>query len=188
MNCSRAVVALLLATPVFAFSTANGQYEEKPLVLGFGISGGSSFPLGRFGESFDRGYNVGGMVEVAYSRLPAAIRLDAQFNRFETQSADVNGDILGIGLNAVLTAKGEMSTNARPYLIGGPTWYRLSFGTADFLGTGAGGNDNRFGFNAGLGLQFGLSGAKTVIEGRYNWVKTRESSISFVPISFGIAF
>jgi len=183
-----AVAALLLAAPVFAVSTAHGQYEEKPVVFGFGISGGASFPLGRFGESFDRGYNVGGQVEVAHSRLPAAIRLDAQFNRFETGSAEVNGDILGIGLNAVMLAKGEMSTNARPYLIGGPTWYRLSFGTTEFLGSEAGKSDSRFGFNAGLGLQFGLSGVKTVIEGRYNWVKTRDGSISFVPVSFGLAF
>jgi hypothetical protein len=54
--------------------------------------------------------------------------------------------------------------------------------------TVSGESETNVGLNAGVGLDFGLSGLSTFLEARFHSVFTDGSNTNFVPIVFGIRF
>jgi opacity protein-like surface antigen len=171
----------------FAGVEAKAQMANPANPFSFGVSGGASIPTGDFSDGTKTGFNVGAHLGMRQPLWPIGLRLDGQLNRFEDD----------IGLGAYLTTTGlslnvviapALVSEIRPYIIGGPGFYHLSTDATAAFGSGARSSENRWGFDVGGGFEYHLTGFTTFLEARYNWVKSENSHITFVPISVGIMF
>lgn len=173
-------------------STAGAQAQAMP---NFGVSVGASIPESTFGESVNTGYNVNGIFNVTVPLSPLGFRGEVGWNRFDLNSASGSGNvrIANGSANVVLIPSAVMT--AKPYLIGGVGIYNVKT-SADNSGSALSGifveqsDDTRVGFNGGIGLMFGLGSIGSMLEARYVSVngKNGGSSLTYIPVSFGITF
>lgn len=179
-------LAVALATPTMLAAQVAGTKQ-----LTYGASAGLSMPTGDVGEGSDAGYAVAGHVFYRPATLQALrLRGDVSFDRWglknASESADASRRSLGFVANALYDFAAISEGNIRPYVIGGLGLYNNKT-------TGNVADDNRpdsstdVGIQAGGGLQFQLSGFSTFAEVKYVNVFS-DSSISWVPITFGVRF
>jgi hypothetical protein len=178
---SRRVIAL--AAFAAAIVTAPVAVQAQGSVK-FGIAAGATFPTGDAGDSYDWGYHVAGSITGRPMASPVGIRGEIMYHQLTGKDDALigkldNANIIGGLINAELAMGG---VGIKPYLIGGIGWYRLDFGEGID-------SQNKFGFNAGAGLDFGLAGFSSFIEARYHSVQTEgDSNLSIVPVTFGLRF
>lgn len=179
MNRSVSAAAILF----IASGVAAPLQAQMP--ISFGVSAGLTIPTSDFADEVDNGFNVGAHLGLRQPAWPVGLRLDGQLNRFDLKNvSDVYVNIIGVSLNAVLMSPGGNS-ELKPYLIAGPSFFH----EASYAEGGTNEpSQNNWGFNAGGGLQYQLSGFTTFLEARYNWMKSGDSHDAFVPISVGIMF
>jgi hypothetical protein len=171
---------MVAALAVIALPVATAQAQ-----LGFGAAAGLSAPMGDFKDGVDMGYHLTGIVNFSAPLAPVGFRGEVSFNQFNFKSsvglgADAKDNILSGTANAVVSTPGMMGL----YGIGGIGMYRGSCSGCG-IATDA---ENKFGFNAGAGFKFGLSGFSAFVEARYHSISTEGSRTSYVPVSFGITF
>ena len=177
-----AAAVMFMASGVVARLQA--QTADGPKTVSFGVSGGLSVPTGGLADEVKNGFNVGAHLGMRQPMWPIGLRLDGQLNRFDLKEGTDYINIIAVSLNAVLMSPG-MTSELKPYLIAGPSFFH----TASYAETGGTqASENNWGFNAGGGLQYQLSGFTTFLEARYNWVKKTGGHDAFVPISVGIMF
>ena len=170
-----AALAAILTTPV----AVQAQGSVK-----FGVAAGATFPTGDAGDSYDWGYHVAGSITGKPMASPVGIRGEVMYHQLTGKDDALlgkldNANIIAGLINAEL---GMGGVGARPYLIGGIGWYRLDFGS-DLD------SQNKFGFNIGAGLDFGLADFDAFIEARYHSVQTDgDANLSIVPVTFGLRF
>ena len=171
-----AVIALLAAA-----GTASAQVATilKPVQVGVAVGG--AFPLSDFGNSFNTGFNVTGMMGINVPLLPVGFRIDAAYNQFGAKgTSNVNAKIAGVSGNVLFGIPGAVIVS--PYLIGGVGYYRVSSSATGSVAS------NDFGFNAGAGVKIPLIVFATFIEARYTRISETGGSTSFVPITVGVMF
>jgi hypothetical protein len=171
MVAALAVIALPVAT-------AHAQ-------MGFGAAAGLSAPMGDFKNGVDAGYHVTGILNFSAPLAPVGFRGEVSFNQFSFKSSaglgtDAKDNILSGTANAVVSTPGMMGF----YGIGGIGMYRGSCSGCGVT-TDA---ENKFGFNAGAGFKFGLTGFSAFVEARYHSISTTGGTTAFVPVSFGLIF
>ena len=175
--------ALALAT---ATGAAGAQSSTRPYTLG--VSGGISFPTGDNADGINAGFNVAGHLGLQSSALPVGLRFDVAYNRWEVDGVDANIRSLAGIANAMLFFPRPSGSTVRPYVSGGLGIYNTK-GSVDVGGsTIEGDSETKAGVNAGVGLDFGLSGLSTFVEARFHSVFTEGSNMNFVPVVFGIRF
>jgi len=188
-------IALAAAVALLSLAPAHRAEAQAQVIPHFGISAGASIPQSSFGDGVNTGYNVNGMVNVGVPLSPLGFRGEVGWNRFDLSGNNVSGNIRMVSgaLNVVLAPSTIMT--AKPYLIAGIGAYNVRGSTTDnrLLGADAfvtDGRGTRFGFNGGIGFTFGLGPVGTLLEARYVSVNGANggSSLSFVPVSFGITF
>ena len=153
----------------------------------FGIAAGASVPTGDLGKTQSTGFHATVIVGAQPPLMPVGFRAEGSYNQFTTKSDAISipgfprNDLRVLSLtgNVILSAPGVL---ARPYVIGGLGYYNLNFKDSNIDSEG------KFGFNAGIGAKFSLTGFSTFAEVRYHRVSTDNSSLSYVPITFGIMF
>lgn len=155
-----------------------------------GISAGASFPTGDFGNSFNSGYNINGIIGVSMPMSPIGFRGEVGWNQFDLKGG-ASGDksrIFNGSANVVLTPSTMMP--AKPYLIAGLGAYNVKFEGTNLLGGTTSSSDTRLGFNGGVGLKFGLGDLATFLEARYVSIngKNGGSALNYIPVTFGITF
>ncbi len=166
-------LALAFAALVLSTSSANAQKT-----LSLGVSGGLSVPTGQFADFQASGFHVGGHLNLAPASLPIQILVDGTYHSFDGNldlATPISVSYFGVAGNVAYVFPGA---SMRPYLMGGVGMY---FGKADVPGAES---ESEFGFNAGGGLRFVLSGLSTFLQVRANFVGDN----TFIPISFGILF
>ncbi len=190
-----AASAALLSLP-FA-STARAQAQ---LIPHFGISGGASIPQSSFGDGVNTGYNVNAMMNIGVPLSPLAFRGEIGWNHFDLSDNNASGNVRMVnGSVDVLLIPSSVMT-AKPYLIAGIGGYNVKTKVDDTgvlvpstgfsSGLGSENSSTRLGFNGGVGFAFGLGSVGTFLEARYVVVNGDNggSSLSFVPLTFGITF
>ena len=184
-------VAIAASTALLSLE-AQAQAQTMPH---FGISAGASIPQSSFGDGVNTGYNVNALVNVGIPLSPLGFRAEAGWNHFDLSGSNASGSVRMVNgaLNVVLVPSSVMT--AKPYLIAGVGMYNVKTSVDNSGGLLTGpfttqSSDTRLGFNGGLGFAFGLGPVGTFVEGRYVSVngKNGSSSLSFVPVSFGITF
>lgn len=170
------IFALTVSSPALSQSSTNPA--------SFGVSAGASIPTGDLSDVVKTGFNVGAQVGVRQPAWPIGLRLAGQWNRFKSENEvlDFNLDITSVGLDIVFMPSG-MTTPLKPYFVAGPSYFHTS---SDEHTVSSSSND--WGFNAGAGVEYQLTGFSTFLEARYDWINTEGSSSSYIPISFGIKF
>jgi hypothetical protein len=177
--------ALALATAVAA-GAAGAQSSTRPFSLG--ISGGLSLPTGDFGDAYNAGFNVSGHLGLQSSALPVGLRFDLGYNQWELDGFDANLRSLAGIANAMLFFPRPSGSTVRPYVSGGLGIYNTKRSRDVTGGTVSTDGETNVGLNAGVGLDFGLSGISTFVEARFHSVFTDQSNTNFLPIVFGLRF
>jgi hypothetical protein len=170
-----ATLAAAALTATGVASTAAAQSGTTP--VSFGISGGPSFPSR---DQLNSGFQVAGHLGFRSRTNPIGVRFDVLYDNWgiEGTSADVRA--LGGTANLMLHLPSS-STAIRPYLSGGIGVYNTKDSRADDGNTNAG-------LNAGVGLDFPMSGIIPFAELRFHSIFTERNKTNFVPVVFGIRF
>ena len=184
-----------LALPAAAHAQQQSAALESPRTIRFGIGGGISVPTSDYKEVVDQGYNAQAFLLVRPPGFPLSFRVTGTYNRFDAKPEVTSGfedgysQVAGALANATLHIPlGPVS----PYIIAG-------LGALNFknvVNTTSGEVDaskTEFAINGGAGLAFRVFGADAFVEGRLTNVYTDEglidaSSITYVPVTFGIIF
>ena len=175
-----ALVALLSSEPLLGQRT-----------YALGVGGGATIPVGKLSDAQNTGYH--GMIVLALgsAELPIGVRFDCIYNNLVKNTVPVpegsvatSSDLrIAAGLfNVVFAFPG---TSAKPYLLAGAGLYSTK---SEVQGAKA---KNDFGFNAGLGITFGLGPFAAFLESRYHTISRNETDggvIQFVPITLGFLF
>ena len=187
------IAASLLLAAAPAAAQAQDMATSRPAQ--FGVMAGATIPMGDLGDAVGTGYHIGGLVNFKPSMVPVGLRAEVTYNKMSGKDIDFGGVTANLGdysniagtINA-LYEFGAMGTTtvSHPYIIGGLGAYSSKVEDSD--------RSTDFGFNAGVGIRFGLGGLSTFAEARLHNVFVGgsdgegSSSARYVPISFGITF
>lgn len=177
------VVAGITLVTAVAGTSAQAQMVDNARPVSIGLAGGISLPMGDFGDFFKSGYIISGSVGFRPAAVPFGIRGELGYQSHDADGADATWSILSGTANAVFHL-GTGASGVAPYFIGGVGAYRSTFDMDGFDSE----SEIDFGFNAGAGLDFALSGFNTFLEARYHHVLTEGDATTFIPITFGIRF
>ena len=158
--------------------------------IALAVGGGAAVPVGKLRDTNTTGYNAILGLAIGVAELPIGFRFDGIYNNFlhnktvppAGSSASHDLRVIGGLGNLIYAFPGSI---AKPYIIAGGGLYSTKSDT-----TGAK-SDNIFGFNAGLGITFGLGPFVTFLESRYHSIPRKVSkggAIHFVPITVGLMF
>jgi opacity protein-like surface antigen len=178
----RLVYAVTVAGIFGAVPAAHAQQKSE---LTYGVSGGLTLPIGSIGDVNGTGINLQGHATYAPSSLAFKLRGDAGFWTLGGKSVNRSGvnfstksvRFINVTANAMYEFEGAKDATTVPYVIGGVGIYNGS--------QGAGTN---FGFNAGGGVTFRLSGFDAFAEARFHNILANGGSARVIPLSFGINF
>ncbi|MCU0627647.1 MAG: porin family protein [Gemmatimonadaceae bacterium] len=166
--------------------------------LSFGLGGGYTSPSGDLNQYQADGWNALATVQAGVPLLPVALRADLQYNSFGGKNFDFrnvrdqtdNSRIISGTVNAVwqVVPAGPI----KPYVIGGVGYYASTYNRDAITDTF---DERRFGWNAGAGVKFGLSGASLFIEARVHNVSDGglplnggRTNARYIPVTVGIFF
>lgn len=155
--------------------------QITPNSVHFGVAAGAAIPQGDLADDTQTGFN--GTVTVAFqpSMIPLGVRIDGAYNQMGAKGGGGNAHFTSATGNFVYKFP---STGVSPYVIGGAGLYNAAVSVTGF-GTIS---ENHFGWNAGGGISFPLSGFDTFLEARFNQVKVNQTNLNFIPITFGVMF
>jgi hypothetical protein len=182
--------AVLVTAVVCLASVTAARVQAQLTGVHFNIGAGATVPTSDFGNHTDIGYNLVAGLGIPQAGSPIGFRIEGTYNEFAVSNnsnrifgSDTKSRAAGVTLNATfdfnVPRPGAGSSNTL-YAIGGAGYYSAR----DALFTDQ--NDGNFGWNLGGGFRFPLTGFSAYIEARYNSISN--TSIRFVPITFGLAF
>ena len=171
---------------IAAAAIAFGAMPAKAQFPHLSIMGGVSFPKGDASQVPDMGYNGGMALGLRAPLLQVGIRFDAGISHFPGKEIVVGGSSYSQSTNVWsgtvnATYSLPLPAPVKPYAIAGLGYY----GTiVTVQGVPGNASESKLGYNAGVG--FSLS--RLFVEMRYHHVNTSGSSLTFMPVTFGITF
>jgi hypothetical protein len=158
--------------------------------LKFTLFGGAAIPIDKSADLVKVGFTAGGAVDYKLPLLPFGARAEIIYSSFDGRSVNVTGasaDVneFGGNLNFVSWIPTPTAGLIRPYLTAGPTYARVE---ENPTGVPGGVSLNRWGFNAGGGIQFTLGGLGARIDARYRRLSREPDDFTYIPVTFGITF
>lgn len=171
----RTTIALAI---VALFSTVV-QAQPTPRSVHFNVAAGATLPLGTFSDVVDVGYHVTGGIGMREPTAQIGFRGEASYNGLNVKNGGGNLHVTAFTANATYDLSSAGSNGSTLYLIGGAGAYNVG---------GDNGSDTHFGWNAGMGFRWPLSGFAAYVEGRFHFVTNTANSTRFVPLSFGLQF
>ena len=158
--------------------------------LKFTLFGGPALPIDKTSDLVKTGFNVGGAVDLKLPLMPVGFRGEVIYSSFDANGLSetgANADATEFGANANIVAWIPLPTAGliRPYLTAGPSYSRLELSPTGGPGSTTA---NRWGFNAGGGIQFSLGELGARVDARYRRISTEGDSFTYVPVTFGITF
>lgn len=168
--------------------------------FGVGVLAGATIPTGDLSKGAGTGWHAGAFV-TATPEWPVSFRLEGVYDDFGTkdintgvsaQTASSHPSIVSGRINGVWHF--PMTGDIKPYVIAGVGYYHImidgkcsSTDTQNPCGD-VSTSENKFGVNAGAGIDMHLSGFSAFVEARWHDIFTSGSSSQLVPISVGLRF
>ena len=180
--------AVLVSLVTLAPLGAAGAQISNPLK--FTIFGGAALPVGDTQDAVKTGYTVGGALDLRVPLSPVGFRGEVVYSGLEakgsgsTQSVDFTD--FGANANIVAWLPTPTAGLIRPYFTAGPSYSHFKTEASGVLS--GSGSDNRWGFNAGAGIQFSLGELGTRFDVRYRRISLEGGSFQIVPVTFGLTF
>lgn len=169
---------------IAAFVAALGPFSDQAAAQAFGsamhlnVAAGATLPTGTLSDAVDVGYHLTGGVGIQDRTLPLGFRAEVSYDSFGGKNGLGNLHILGFTGNTSYDFTNGGVNGTTLYLIGGLGFYNTSGDN--------GGSETDFGWNAGGGFRWPLSGFSAYIEARFHSVSNRNAH--FIPIAFGLRF
>lgn len=208
MTDLRRILAVLGLSVLAVAPSLGAQSLQTVRTTDFSAAAGVSFPQGDMGEGLNTGFIVAGAVNLRPVNMPVGFRVEALYTRFGTDSYDMDGDygsVKASGNVSMLAGSGNVvlgiptASAVRPYLIGGLGLYHIKgsvklsidcpecedFGNGSFNMSDS---ENKFGLNAGGGVEFRMGTLRSFVEARFHSVFTEEKNANFIPITVGVRF
>jgi len=171
-----AVAALVAAAGVSAHAQGMGPIK-------FGVSGGASVPVSDLGNATNTGFTLTANLGVKPIGTPFTMQLEGGWNQWGIKNA--SGNLRALTLTGNLLYDLISTPGPKPYVIGTAGLYHLTNSNPVGSGTFTESSD-KYGLGIGGGVRIPLTGFDTYIEARYQ--HALDSSVSFVPITFGVRF
>jgi hypothetical protein len=175
---------LLSTSLLLLLSTSSVLLGQKTYAIALG--GGAAIPVGKFGDAQKTSATAIAAIAIGVAEMPLGVRFDGIYNKFRanTGGTKVNSDVrvTAVLANLIYAFPG---TNAKSYIIAGGGLYNSK---PDSTGAKS---QNNLGFNAGLGVTFGLGPFATFLESRYHTISRSTAKggvFQFVPITLGVMF
>ena len=196
------LVLLLCLGTVSAAEAQLPMGDTAGKMFRFGISGGVTVPVNDIEATWESGWNAQAFMLVHVPVLPFNVKAAVNFQRFDQKFEASAPGLEMNGSTNMYSGLGNMQMTIlhlgpiRPYLTAGLGGYYLdtSVETPDSTISDS---QFKFGVNGGAGLGFNLGKITGFVEGRIDNIFTEEgfsesvtdpSSISVVPVTFGIIF
>jgi len=179
----------------------------------WGLFAGSTWPWGLIDRVYTNGWHVGGSLGYESQTSPVGFRLDGAVNQLGKEQGGWNPTNQGSGtslmtqLAADLKLKALMFRGWSFYGVGGGNWnaYKrialasenvtVGTGDCDFTVRGDCFKDanntswsNKFGWNAGLGVDFHIGSQDMFLEGRYIATPANGARSWILPVSLGVRY
>ncbi|HEX7978603.1 MAG TPA: outer membrane beta-barrel protein [Gemmatimonadaceae bacterium] len=189
MKKSFTMLLSLAAVATFASPVVARAQVSNPLK--FTVFGGAALPSGDVSNDFKTGYTVGGAVDLRAPLMPVGLRGELTYSSLGAKDTggleSLNMTNLGGNANAVFWMP-SAGTPLTAYLTAGPSYGHVKVKASD-SGVSGEVSQNKWGFNAGGGIDFGLSGLSTRLDVRYVQLSMDNGGkYKTVPITFGITF
>jgi hypothetical protein len=188
MKKSTTMLLSLAAVATFASPAVARAQVSNPLK--FTVFGGAALPSGTARDDLKTGYTVGGAADLRAPLMPVGLRGEVVYSKFDAKdtggAGSANMSDFGGNVNAVFWLPNP-GTPLTAYLTAGPSYSHLS-AKASLGNVSESVSDDRWGFNAGAGIDFGLGGLSTRLDVRYRQISTDGDSFKSIPITFGITF
>lgn len=176
----------LLAATVLTVVVASAADAQASTPSRFGIKAGIALPMGDelFTDDAGLGLTIGGSFDVPLGQSKHNIRLEADYTRFSSESAD-SWSLLGGSALFVLNLNdmGAMS----PYFLGGVGFHQWKV-SDDPISI----DDTALSFQGGVGYNFTLGSRKMFVEVRYLNVQSDGDNLPFnlaaLPVTIGMKF
>lgn len=178
---SKKIVMAIAVAAVAVGSLAGSAEAQRPFRIG--VAGGVSVPVSDLGDEANTGFVLRANISIKPIGLPFTLQAEGGWNEWGIKDAD--GNIRSLSLTANVLYDFPTYTPLKPYILGLGGLYHLTSSTDVGPGTFSS-SSNKFGLGAGVGLRMPLGGLDTYFEARYTHVL--DSSVSFVPITFGVRF
>ena len=176
------VVSLFAAVAMTVVMGASAAEAQSP--VRFGLAGGLSLPQGEDSDFLENGFHGQVMLGFGMMALPVKLRADLSYHSFGgkdgTLAEGADARVISGALNANI---GMGGIGVKPYLSGGLGMYNMK---VEAFGEDV--TETDFGVNAGVGLEFSLTGMSTFLEARYIHIFSEGEATKIVPITFGIMF
>jgi hypothetical protein len=176
MRTTTLLAATLAVAGVTHATAPAAAAQSSTTPVSFGISGGPSFPTR---EALSSGFQVAGHLGFRSRTSPLGVRFDVLYDNWDVENTSLDYRTLGGTANLMLHLPSSSGV-VRPYLSGGIGVYNTKVENLD-------GNTNA-GLNAGVGLDFPMSGIIPFAELRFHSIFTENRKTNFVPVVFGIRF
>lgn len=171
--------SVVLALVLCAAPAVHAQSQPTEGIR-FGVGGGLTLPMGNYGDVDKAGWHVMGLIQLPISQSPIHLRFDAMYGQTSHKSGFGSGNTTLTGATAdLLYHLGDHAAKVRPYVLGGLGFYNVDAG---------GGSSTKFTFGLGGGILFGVGTMHAFLETRYMSIQSSGSSLSFLPITFGLMF
>ena len=177
MHTRTILAAATLAAAGFTHATAPAAAAQSSTTpVSFGVSGGPSFPTR---DGLNSGFQVAGHLGFRSRTNPLGVRFDVLYDNWGIERSSLDYRTLGGTANLMIHLPSSTSA-VRPYLSGGIGVYNTKVEGAD--------GETNAGLNAGVGLDFPMSGIIPFAELRFHSIFTETRKTNFVPVVFGIRF
>lgn len=206
MNRTSIAIALGLVLGAAPLAAQAPAPASKPGSIG--IMGGLTYPHGSDAtDLWKKGWNAGVLIRLGAPPFPLSFRLEGQWNQLAGKTITVADQGSNTTDLRVIDGTADFEWSFGPpkvsnfYLIGGLGFYKLRGTDQTTPGNVPDGmpatiteNATKFGWNAGAGIRFQLSGHSLFIEGRYHSVSGGHEvdgmggtkPLHFIPVDIGI--
>jgi len=189
MKKSTSMLLSLVAVASIASSTVAQAQLSNPVK--FTVFGGAALPSGDARQDLKTGYTVGGAADLRAPLMPVGLRGEVVYSSLDAKDTGGAGSAslsdLGGNANVVFWLP-SAGTPLTAYLTGGPTFAHVT-AKASAGNVSESVSDNKWGFNVGAGIDFGLGSLSTRLDVRYRQISMGDGdSFKTIPITFGITF
>lgn len=202
------IVALVLSSALAASVAPVGAQTAASKPGSIGIMGGATFPRGSDAtDAWKTGWNAGVLIRLGAAPFPLSFRLEGQWHQLAGKTISFPDRGSNTTDLRIIDGTADFEWTFGPpaasnfYLIGGGGFYKLRGEDSQTPGNISGGtaitvteNATKFGWNAGAGFRFPLSGHSLFIEARYHAVSHghevdgtgSSKALHFIPVDVGI--
>ncbi|MEO7457259.1 MAG: outer membrane beta-barrel protein [Gemmatimonadaceae bacterium] len=172
-------------------ATAHVAHAQVSAPIKFSVFAGGVIPTGDGSDQIKVGYTAGVALDLKVPTTQFGFRAEGLYASFDSKQQvsgfDAKFTDLGVNANGVLWFPMSGPSPVSPYITAGPSFSHIK-AEAKSGSTTISDSENKFGFNVGGGLEFGLGTLGARVDVRYKRISQTDGSYQSIPITFALRF